>query len=203
MTRLTRQEAENLLHQLASWQTPGDMRQLVDTEISKIGSETLFNQGGLAFIRDAWIAAEFAVIRKAEKVRLMSDNWPDFELMIDGQAVAFEAVEADDPDRRRGHEYKKGLNGIQDDPVEDWIARAEQAPVWIEKASRKKADKKYAQRTNLVIYLNLSDYGIRQTEVESCFRSATESARVSFDSIWILWKKKAYRVWPIGNSAEG
>ncbi len=80
--------------------------------------------------------------------------------------------------------------------MEDWAACAEQAPAWLEAACRKKAGKLYGGRTNLVIYLNLSEFGIRQSEVEACFPSATEAVNDTFEAVWVLWKKRAYQVWP-------
>ena len=54
----------------------------------------------------------------------------------------------------------------------------------------------YGAHANLVIYLNLSEFGSRQSEVEACFPSATEAAKDAFESVWVLWKKRAYQVWP-------
>ena len=84
--------------------------------------------------------------------------------------------------------------------MEDWIARVEQAPAWLEAACRNKADKRYGARANLVIYLNLSEYGIRQTEVGSSFLSATSAVKDSFDAVWVLWKERAYLVWKSGKA---
>ncbi|MBF0167486.1 MAG: hypothetical protein HQL45_07620 [Alphaproteobacteria bacterium] len=196
MKRLVQDEIDELKERLAAWQSPKTMGASVDEAMNSLGSSNLFNQGGLAFLRDAWIAAEFGAIRNAEKVRLVSDNWPDFELCIDGRVDAFEAVEADAPDRRRGEEYRKGIGEMKDDPVEDWIARAEQAPDWLQSACRKKARKNYGSRANLVIYLNLNEFGIRQSEVETCFPHATAAVKDAFETVWILWKKQAYHIWP-------
>ena len=102
-------------------------------------STTLFNQGGLAFLRDASIAAEFGTIRQAERVRLVADTWPDFELEIDGSVEQFKAVEVD----RRGDECRKSTGRAEHDPEETWIARAEQTPAWIAAVCQKKADKRY------------------------------------------------------------
>ncbi|MCH8154044.1 MAG: DUF2587 domain-containing protein [Proteobacteria bacterium] len=112
------------------------------------------------------------------------------------RAKAIIDVEADDPERRRGDEYRNSTGEIEDDPVEDWVARAGQAPEWLKTACRKKAGKRYGGRTNLVIYLNLSQFGIRQSEVEACFPSATEAVNDTFEAVWVLWKKRAYQVWP-------
>ena len=115
-----------------------------------------------------------------EKLRLINDNWPDFELIIDGRLESFEAVEAHDPNRRRGDEYKAACGEAKNDPIEEWIARAEQAPVWLHTACERKLAKHYDRPINLVIYLNLMEYDIRQKEVEACFRPATEGAKDAF-----------------------
>jgi hypothetical protein len=124
MKHLTPKAIANLKKRLVEWQTPQAMHSLVEAAMSGLGSTNLFNQGGLAFLRDAWIAAEFGSQRNSEKVRLLPDIWPDFELQFAGRLESFEAVEADDPARRRGLEYRHGIDEIEDDTVEDWIARA-------------------------------------------------------------------------------
>ncbi len=163
-----------------------------------MGSVDLFNQGGLAFLRDAWIAAKFAEKRQAELVRLVAEPWPDFEIRKNGENELFEAVEADDPKRKRGDEIRKSEGQTTHDPVEDWIVRAEQIPLWLKSACQKKADKRYGERVNLIIYLNPGEYGIRQEEIESCFVSATRDAKEDFLCVWILWKARAYLVWENG-----
>jgi len=200
MVRLNRIEIKDLKRRLAEWQTPAEMVGLVEDAMHRLGSEDLFNQGGLAFIRDAYIAGEFGNMRQAEQVRLVADTWPDFELKKDGQVELFEAVEADDPERRRGDEYRNTTGEAEDDPVGDWIARAEQAPAWLEAACQKKADKRYGARVNLVAYLSFTEYGIRQKEVEKCLVSATEVVKDSFDTVWVLWKNRAHLVWKGGEA---
>lgn len=196
MKRLAPDEIDNLTKRLAEWRTPQAIQGLVESTMNSLGSTSLFNQSGLAFLRDAWIAAKFGSLRNAEKVRLVLDNWPDFELLVAGRVEVFEAVEADDPERRRGVEYRQGNGEVDDGPVDDWIARAEHAPAWLEAACRKKASKHYSARSSLVIYLNLSEFGIRQAEVEACFPSATKAAKNAFEAVWVLWKERAYQVWP-------
>ena len=90
------------------------------------------------------------------------------------------------------------MEEAEDDLLEDIFARAEQAHNWIAAACQKKADKRYTGRANLVVYLNLSEYGIRQMEVEACFPSATEVAKDNFEAVWVLWKKRTYPVWRNG-----
>ena len=198
MARLTRKQISDLVELLAEWRTPDELANVVDDTMDRLGSDDLFNQGGLAFLRDARIAAEFSKIRQAHQVRLVADDWPDFEIKIEGHIEAFEAVEADDPDRRRGDEYRTQTALVEDDPVEDWIERASNAPAWIEAACRKKANKRYGARANLVVFLNLSEYGIRQKEIEGCFLAASESVKDHFDTVWVLWKTQVYPVWKDG-----
>ena len=195
MKRPDHDEIKSLRACFAKWQTPQHMRSVLDETRDRHGPP-VFTLSGLGFIRDAWIAAEFGEARSVEKLRLINDNWPDFELIIDGRLESFEAVEAHDPNRRRGDEYKAACGEAKNDPIEEWIARAEQAPVWLHTACERKLAKHYDRPINLVIYLNLMEYDIRQKEVEACFRPATEGAKDAFETVWILWKKKAYRAWP-------
>ncbi len=119
------------------------MSRLVDDTKDQVGSKDFFSQEELAFLRDAWTAAEFDGARQAQHVRVVADIYPDFELRADQQVEAFEAVEADDPKRRRGDEYSESTGEIEDDPVEDWVGRAEQAPTWLATACEKKIGKRY------------------------------------------------------------
>jgi hypothetical protein len=201
--RLTHSEIEKLRFQLAEWQTPEDMWRLANDTGNRIGSTNLFNQSGLAFLRDALTAVEFGKIRKASTVRLVAEaaEWPDFEIEVGGAIEKFEAAEVDDPERRRGDEYRDWVVGLAD-PVADWVARAEQTPAWIAAVCQKKLEKRYGGRPSLIIYLNVSEHGIRQTEIESSFPPATAVAKDHFDAIWILWKSKAYHVWQAGTQAS-
>jgi hypothetical protein len=171
------------------------MWQLANEAGDRIGSTNLFNQGGLEFLRDALTAAEFGKVRRANKVRLIpeADKWPDLELLVGDAIESFEAAEVDDPVRRRGDEYRN--DNVVCDPVTDWIARAEQTPAWITSVCQKKVDKRYGGRARLVLYLNVSDHGVRHAEIEASFPSATSVAKDHFDAIWILWNNQAYHVW--------
>lgn len=52
------------------------------------------------FLREAWIASNFAKARNADQVRLVSDEWPDFELRFGNVIEKHEAVEAVIPTAR-------------------------------------------------------------------------------------------------------
>jgi hypothetical protein len=168
------------------------MATIVSRTNDVLGSFNFFAQGGLGFLRDAYVAAEFATARQARHVRLIDDEWPDFEIDIDGQIHRFEATEADNPSRRRTDEYRNSADGLKDYPVEEWIANADSAPRWLEFACQKKAAKKYSSYVSLVIYLNLVEFGIRHKEVISSFPQATAAAHESFHEVWILWNGRAY-----------
>ena len=199
MTRLTKSEISAHKEWLIGWRKPADMKSYVENVNDYMGSSDFFNQAGIEFLRDAWVAIEFAVIRGAKLTRLTPGEWPDFEIQLNTQIIQFECTEADEPGRRRGDEYRKaealaGPDGmlVEDDPVEDWIKRAEMVPEILRAAVEKKVSKRYGSATQLVIYLNISEYGIRQQEIESCFPHACEAGHNRFDAIWILWKKKIY-----------
>jgi len=177
-------------------------KRYVDAVNDRMGSKDFFNQAGVEFLRDAWAAGEFGALRGAGDVRLVADEWPDFELRLNGTLERFELVEADLPGRRRGEEYREaevraasGGVGVENDPVEAWIERAERVPEALRAAIKKKIGKHYATRSSLLIYLNIGEFGIRQQEIEASFPPSTELARDEFQAIWILWKKKAYRPW--------
>jgi hypothetical protein len=88
-------------------------------------------------LRDAWLAAEFGRHRQSSGVRLIPEleQWPDFEARDGNATERVECAEADIPGRRRGDEYRDaekrsadGQGNFEDDPLEDWIARADQVP---------------------------------------------------------------------------
>jgi len=202
MTRLTKIEIAAHKAWLARWREPTDTEQYVEDVNDYMGSKDFFNQAGVEFLRDAWAAAKFANKRRAKEVRLVAEKWPDFELRLNGQVEQFECVEADVPDRRRGDEYRKmedlaGPDGflVEDDPVEDWIARAKKVPEALRAAVEKKVGKRYAGKARLLIYLNINEFGVCQQEIESSFQYVTERARDNFEATWILWKEKIYRPW--------
>jgi len=195
MTRLTKTEIATHKTWLAAWREPAAMAQYVDAVNDHMGSKDFFNQAGVEFLRDAWAAAEFAGKRGARQVRLVAGQWPDFELRLDGRVEQFECVEADTPGRRRGDEYRDGELAVEDDPVEDWCDRAAKVPEAIRAAVGKKLTKHYDGKVQLLIYLNINEFGIRQKEIESAFPEATAKAKDQFGAIWILWKARVYRPW--------
>ena len=195
MTRLKKDEIAKLKECFAQWKTPLAMRASAEAEMDSTGDKTLFSQAGLEFIREAKLAGDFGVVRKAEKIRLVSASRPDFTLCINGKVECFEAVEVDDPGRRRGDEYKTAGVAAGNGGVEDWKRNAEQVHYWLRRACEKKKQNRYGKDTHLIIYLNPSDYGVYHNEIKGCFASATEIVKDDFASVWVFWKLEAYLVW--------
>ncbi len=90
-----------------------------------------------------------------------------------------------------GEEYRTD-RGIEFDPVEDWIARADAIPQALETAVRKKIAKHYGSGVWLVVYLNLDEYGIRQRQSELVIAQVKQKYAGAFDALFVLWKGKVY-----------
>ena len=186
---------------MSQWRSPREMNEYVDELMAAAGSKALFNKPGTTFILEAWIAGHFANVVGATTVRLIDDQWPDLEVRLNDNLIRFEAIEADVPGRKRGDEYRQPPKMVED-PVEDWIARAEAVPGALQTAVRKKQAKLYSKHENLLIYLNIREYGIRHREIISAFPDATKDARDIFKSVWILWKEQAFEVWRDGEPSQ-
>ena len=74
MTRLTKDEIVEHKKWLAASREPGPLADYVNHIMDYMGTEGLFNQAGIEFLRDAWVAARFAGLRGATTVRLVDDT---------------------------------------------------------------------------------------------------------------------------------
>jgi hypothetical protein len=81
MPRLTKSELARHRAWLSGWRTPADTAAHVSAVNDAMGSADFFRQGGVEFLRDAWLAAEFGRHRQSSSVRLIAEReqWPDFE----------------------------------------------------------------------------------------------------------------------------
>jgi hypothetical protein len=199
MVRLTKSEIASHKLYLADWNEPIAMQGYVEEINDHMGSKDFLTQAGIEFLRDAWIAATFATTRGAKLVHLVSDEWPDFEIQLNDKIERYECTEADELGRRRGDEYREAearadSDGLlfDDDPIEDWIKRANQVPEVLRAAIEKKVLKRYGSVAQLVILLNINEFGIRQSDIVTCFPHICEAARDNFSAVWILWKNKTY-----------
>lgn len=211
MPRLTKTDLTRHRAWLSEWRAPADMAAYVGAVNDAMGSADFFRQGGVEFLRDAWLAAEFGRHRQSSFVRLVHERerWPDFEARGGGDAVErVECAEADVPGRRRGDEYRaaeartvSGEPNAEDDPVEDWIVRADQVPAALSVVIATKIQKCYAGRASLLVYLNIGEFGIRQGEIEAAMAPAVAPALPHFERVWVLWKARLYGPWS-AESAE-
>jgi len=204
MPRLTKPELKQHRAWLSEWRAPDDMAAYVSAANHAMGSADFFGQGGVEFLRDAWMAAEFGRHRKSSFVRLVPERerWPDFEARTGDAIERVECAEADIPGRRRGDDYRMagerrvhGQPTVEHDPVDDWIARADQVPAALAAVIETKIGKHYAGRASLLIYLNIGEFGIRQAEIEATMPPAVTPALPHFQRVWILWKERLHGPW--------
>src|SRR5690242_17532310 len=108
MAKLTKEDIARHQAWLCEWHTPAEMTAYVTAVNDEMSSADFFGQGGVAFLRDAWLAGEFGRHRQSSLVRLIPkhEQWPDFEAQIGGRTEQVECVEADIPGRKRGDEYE-------------------------------------------------------------------------------------------------
>jgi hypothetical protein len=88
-------------------------------------------------------------------------------------------------------EYR-GVKIAKMDPVQNWVARAESIPHYLEEAITAKCKKNYGSPCWLIVYLNISEWGIRQAETERTIEAAKAQFAGSFEAISVLWKEKLY-----------
>jgi hypothetical protein len=204
MPRLSKPELARHRAWLSDWRSSADVAAYVSAVNNTMGSADFFCQGGVEVLRDAWLAAEFGRHRQSSSVRLVAEceQWPDFEARGGDAIERVECAEADVPGRRRGDEYREAENRnaggdpiVEDDPVEDWIARADQVSAALSAVIATKIGKLYASRASLLVNLNISEFGIRQAEIEAVMTPAMLPALPHFQRVWILWKTRLYGPW--------
>ncbi len=176
---------------LERWQTPASFIAKVEELAAPIKSDKLFNRAEVAFLLDSMVLAEFVKFRPSGQVRLVGQTaqWPDGQIGSPKTPVNIEITEVLEEGRRRGDEYREGKEA-QKETSEDWRARALAIPGQLEKAIERKIAKGYAGKCKLVIYLNMSTYGILQKETEDAIAAVKAKYADKFDEICILWQEK-------------
>ncbi|MBR1198979.1 hypothetical protein JQ634_28410 [Bradyrhizobium sp. AUGA SZCCT0240] len=183
--------------ELSEWAASEVFRTRIDQIARSIPRGTFFRQGGLAFLRDAWIASRVACALQSDMVRLVTSPRPDFEIQVDGQTLQFEATEADMEGRRRGDEPDDPHPRM--DPVENWRRRFEAIPAALDRVVSRKLKKEYPPGVSLAIYVNLGCYGAFIEEGLPILRDHTAAARAKFKSVFVLWEGYLYKLWEEGN----
>jgi hypothetical protein len=182
--------------ELSGWTSTEAFRTRIDQIAHGIPRSTFFRQGGLTFLRDAWIASRVACALPSDMVRLIASQRPDFEIQIDGQILQFEATEADNEGRRRGDEPDDPYPRM--DPVENWRRRFEAIPPALDRLVAKKLKKDYSPEVNLAICVNLGCYGAYVEEGLPILRDHTAAAKTKFKGVFVLWEGCLYKFWEEG-----
>jgi hypothetical protein len=205
MRRATKQYRKIDTETLDAWKRelsvaskPDRYRARVEEIHQTIGAETFFNQGGIEFLRDAWVASLVAIALAAETVRLWEGERPDFEAVIDGKARRFEVTEADMPGRRRGDEYRGSLGGTEDDPVSEWRRRFDAIDPSVRAVVEKKLTKEYGSDVSLVVLVNLGCYRAYLDEGVPVLSAATAAAKDKFQEVFALWEGYLFSFWKDG-----
>ncbi|NOJ48101.1 hypothetical protein [Bradyrhizobium archetypum] len=176
------------------WQSPQNFSDITNALCSRCKSAAFFNQPKLKYLHDAYVLAKFARLQNAESVRLAaaSDQWPDGFIKFHGQIHNIE-VTSTHGGRKLGEEYRNVTGStLSMDPVENWVERANSIPKYLDEAIGNKAKRRYASPCWLVVYLNISEYGIRQKETEKTIAETKERHTSAFSAISVLWKGKLY-----------
>jgi hypothetical protein len=177
---------------LARWQSPDVFKAATDALCARCDSRDWFNRPQLKFLHDAFILARFARAEDVESVCLAgpSEEWPDGFVRCGGKVHNIE-VTSTHGGRPLGLEYRE-VSGPTMDPVENWVARADSIPKYLDEAVVAKSEKHYSSPCWLVVYLNISEYGIRQKETEAVLEETKARYAPLFEAISVLWKGRIY-----------
>jgi hypothetical protein len=179
---------------LIKWQSPQNFSDTTNALCSRCKSAAYFNQPQLKYLHDAYVLAKFARLQKAESVRLAaaSNQWPDGFIEFHAQVHNVE-VTSTHGGRKLGEEYRIVTGStLSMEPGENWVERANSIPKYLDEAIGHKAKKRYASPCWLVVYLNISEYGIRQKETEKTIAETKDRYASAFFAISVLWKGKLY-----------
>jgi hypothetical protein len=178
---------------LERWQTPAEFIAKVEELDKVVKSDKLFNLSAMGFLLDALTLAEFVKFRPTEKVRLVGrkEQWPDGQTGTPQNPSNIEITEALEEGRRRGNEYHTSARP-HSGTADDWHNRALAIPEQLEKAIERKIGKAYARKCVLLIYLNMSTYGLPQLqkEIEAAIMNIRVKYARDFHEICILWQGK-------------
>jgi hypothetical protein len=177
---------------LARSQAPNVFKANVDALCARCASRDWFNRPQLKFLHDAFVLARFARHQRVDDVRLAepSAQWPDGFVRVAGKTHNIE-VTSTHGGRKLGEEYR-GVRGLTMDSVEDWIERSDSIPKYLDEVVSAKSKKRYGAPCWLVVYLNISEWGIRQQQTEATIAQVKTRYAASFEAISILWKGRFY-----------
>lgn len=107
----------------------------------EVGRESYFNDAGTSWRREARVIGRFCKILGADSCQLIQHDPPDGSFIYGGVNYPVEVVEALDPERRRGSEFRDDAPEIKDQD-EAYLARqVSEFPNWVRMAAEKKITK--------------------------------------------------------------
>jgi hypothetical protein len=191
---LTPKEIGAACAELGRWQTVEMFSRTERPLRLRNADPDFFVQPQLKFLHDAYVLAKFAARIGADQVRLADrrDQWPDGFVRVNKRTIKVE-VTSTHGGRKLGEEYREP-RGMRFDPVEDWHARADSIPDYLDTAIRDKVSR-YGSRYSdcwLVVYLNIDEWGVRQREIEQVITETMIRYSDHFREIAVLWKGKLY-----------
>lgn len=186
----------------------GARRVLPNVDVAKAtsGAGGVIQHPGASFPAGSLDAGRFATLSDAESVRLGDDRFPDGFVRMGRRVIEVEVTEAIMPDRRRGLEFLPGTPQIEEDPFEEWTRRLNALPAVLAKTVLKKANKSYAGRPVLVVYLNITAYGHREAEMIVAIEAVLLQFAGRFGGLHVLWQGRLHSslpAHPIGEPAKG
>jgi hypothetical protein len=143
-------------------------------------------------LREMWVLAKCTVLMDIPLIKLSFEDRYDGYVKRAGEAVPAEVLEVLEPGRKRNLEFGADAPEFSMDPGENWVKRANAIPGALETGIRRKKAKSYPQFTELFIYLNIDEYGIRQKETEQSIRSLLAQPVAPFGAIHVRWKEKLF-----------
>ncbi len=178
---------------LTQWQTPEQFQAKVASFASLIKSSTLFNKNSVGFLLDAIPIAEFSKNRNIESLRLAEqvEQSNDGQFQNSGKATNIEVTEVMEPDRRRGDEYR--ICGTSEEKARDFDpSLGKTIATELSKGVKKKAEKNYATKPLLLVYLNIGTGGRLGNEVEAEIKKLKAEYADTFTEVCVLWSNKLY-----------
>lgn len=175
-----------------SWRSPLEFEHRYREVRSAVTPNFQFNRHEAKWLLEAWLLSKFGRLKEASKIKLNRSDPPDGFVLIGDTELPIEMTEIIEPGRIRGREYQSVTPDIEYDPGENWVASANKIPMALQKQIQKKQQKQYSPRTELLVYLNINEFGIRQKEIEAAINSTLSKSTKPFSKIHVMWKEKLF-----------
>jgi hypothetical protein len=177
---------------LSKWQTPASFIAATESFCKRFRSEEWFKRPQVKFLHDAYVLAEFARFTKVEGVCLAhrSDQWPDGFVRLGNNVHNIEAT-SHHGGRKLSDEYG---NKADRNPrfIDSAQTRSDLIPRSLEEAISGKIEKNYGSKCWLVVYLNISGFGLDQPEIKKVIVATKERHLQKFEAIAVLWNGNCY-----------